>query len=103
MRVIDELDRRGIRVWLMDGTVRAFPKVALSDDTRRFISEHRDELVEIEAQMPMPCINTRGSLVIPHNSPKHYHWWAGGQSLKQTLCEFSEPNGEAASADNDGR
>jgi len=38
-----------------------------------------------------PCINDRGELVIPYDSDPKYHWWAAGQSLRETLRELGAP------------
>lgn len=33
-------------------------------------------------------IDERGCLVIPHDGNPKYHWWADGQSIKETLIEL---------------
>ncbi len=98
MSVLEELTLRGFRVWLMDGKVRIFPRALLTDDVRRLIADNREALVrELEASeagLPMPYINDSGDLVIPFDSPRRYHWWAGGQSVGETLrelCNRHEP------------
>jgi len=35
-----------------------------------------------------PFVTDFGVLVIPYNSAKKYHYWAGGQSVCETLREF---------------
>jgi hypothetical protein len=35
-----------------------------------------------------PYLATEGTLVIPFGSPERYHWWKGGQSIKQTREEL---------------
>jgi len=35
-----------------------------------------------------PFIDTDGGLVIPFASDRKYHWWAGGQSVEETLKEI---------------
>lgn len=39
-----------------------------------------------------PYFNETGDLVIPFNSPLKYHWWAGGNSLKEILEELKPPS-----------
>ena len=39
------------------------------------------------AQLRLPFLSADGTLCIPFDSPKHYHWWKGGQSVGQTLAE----------------
>lgn len=38
----------------------------------------------------LPYLKTDGTLVIPTGSPKRYHWWAGGQSVDETIAEIRE-------------
>jgi len=38
----------------------------------------------------LPHLTEAGDLVIPFNSPERYHWWNGGQSVKETLAELRE-------------
>ncbi|MCP4665924.1 MAG: hypothetical protein GY849_06125 [Deltaproteobacteria bacterium] len=40
----------------------------------------------IEYSSPPSIID--GELRIPHNAPHKYRWWAGGQSIKETLAEL---------------
>lgn len=42
------------------------------------------------ADLPKPYLNQSGALVIPHNGPQRYKWWAGGQSVTETLRELYE-------------
>jgi hypothetical protein len=37
--------------------------------------------------MPKPYLTAGGTLVIPFESDPKYHWWKGGQSVKQTRAE----------------
>jgi predicted glycosyl hydrolase (DUF1957 family) len=36
-----------------------------------------------------PYIDKHGVLVIPFESEKKYHWWAGGQTILKTLSELN--------------
>ena len=98
MTIVNELDRRGIKVWLMGGKVRVFPKLLLTGELKQMVLENRSALVEeltrIEASQPKPFFNRVGDLVIPFNSPQRYHWWAGGQSVKETILEITQIGGE---------
>lgn len=38
-----------------------------------------------------PWIDQKGNLIIPFDSNPKYHYWAGGQSLKETLDELNAP------------
>lgn len=90
---LSALRRRGFKVWLNHGRVCVFPRRLLDDGLRTEIAANRDylaeELTAEEAALPRPYINASGDLVIPSNSPGRYHWWVGGQSVKDTLRELS--------------
>lgn len=47
-----------------------------------------------------PYINQHGHLVIPHDGPRRYRWWQGGQPPSETLRELWEER--AAIAEFDG-
>ena len=85
MGIVDELSRRGVRVWLMGDKVRAFPKSLLTDEVKEIISESRaalvDELTKIEAELPRPYFHRCGDLVIPFNSPQRY---TGGRAVSRS-------------------
>jgi hypothetical protein len=38
----------------------------------------------------MPFLMVDGTLVIPFESPERYHWWKGGQSVRETVAELKE-------------
>lgn len=46
------------------------------------------ELSEADREKPKPYLNKWGDLVIPYNSDSKYWWWAGGQSIGETLKEL---------------
>jgi hypothetical protein len=39
-------------------------------------------------QVRLPYLMPDGTLVIPFNSPEQFHWWKGGQSVKDTKAEI---------------
>lgn len=39
-----------------------------------------------------PYLKNDTELVIPLNSPDKYRWWAGGQSILDTLLELNAPD-----------
>ena len=41
----------------------------------------------LKEAMPRPYLEADGSLVIPFGSDSRYHWWKGGQSVKETEKE----------------
>jgi hypothetical protein len=38
----------------------------------------------------LPHFTADGTLSIPFDSPERYHWWRGGQSVKETIAEILE-------------
>ncbi len=40
---------------------------------------------KVKAAKKLPYINQKGVLVIPFDSEPRYHWWAGGQTILETL------------------
>ncbi len=42
----------------------------------------------IREKRDRPFIDTDGGPVIPFESDSRYHWWAGGQSVEETLKEI---------------
>lgn len=103
MGIVDELSRRGVRTWLVGDRVRAFPKALLTDEVKEIISDNREalvrELTAFDRGLPKPYLHRCGDLVIPFNSPKRYHWWAGGQSVGETIHEISQDDHAQVNAD----
>lgn len=52
------------------------------------LRDHKSEIVSfLKVAMPKPCMEADGGLVIPFESEPHYHWWKGGQGVKETIEE----------------
>jgi hypothetical protein len=51
-----------------------------------------------DADKRLPYLLADGTLVIPFDSPERYHWWKGGQSIRQTVGELKERKELDASA-----
>ncbi|MFT5729258.1 MAG: hypothetical protein ACI8PB_005452 [Desulforhopalus sp.] len=43
---------------------------------------------KMESAEQMPYLKENGELIITSNAPAKYKWWAGGQSVKETLEEL---------------
>jgi hypothetical protein len=67
------------------GTLNVKAPAPLPDGLR---DELRQRKSEVLALLTRPHINSRGELVIPFTSDPKYHWWAGGQSIRETLREL---------------
>ncbi len=46
-----------------------------------------EALAYLKGIMPKPFLEPSGGLVIPFGSAPRYHWWKGGQSVKDTIEE----------------
>ena len=47
---------------------------------------------KVKAVQKMPYIDEHGILVMPFNCNPKYWWWAGGQTIIETLRELNAPN-----------
>jgi len=61
------------------------------EDLRRCKTEILALLVHHQSYPSRPYINRRGELIIPLDCNPRYHWWAGGQSIAETLAELNAP------------
>jgi predicted glycosyl hydrolase (DUF1957 family) len=52
------------------------------------LKEAGSDKVKAVHRQKMPYINDHGVLVVPFDSNPLYHWWAGGQSILETLREL---------------
>jgi hypothetical protein len=43
-----------------------------------------------DAERRLPYLTAAGDLVIPFDSPERYHWWKGGQAIRETRRELLE-------------
>ena len=41
-----------------------------------------------EDPMALPSLDGQGNLVLPINCQKRFRWWAGGQSVRQTMADL---------------
>ncbi|HJP83226.1 MAG TPA: hypothetical protein VJ835_06935 [Fimbriimonadaceae bacterium] len=92
--ILSTIESMGVRVRLHQGKLqvrelqpgaklRAWPEII------RYSNELKTELAQSANRLPY--IDKHKNLVIPFNSPEKYHWWAGGQSISETLMELRVP------------
>ena len=62
------------------------PAGKLTDELREQLRQCKAELLDY---LTRPSINAKGELIIPCDCPPKYRYWAGGQSLAQTLRELN--------------
>ena len=83
------LQRQGFTLQaLPEGKLFVTPANKLTDDLRAEIRQQKDEML---ALLTRPHINSRGELIVPFNSDPRYHWWNGGQPVRETLLELDAP------------
>ena len=89
MELLATLQRQGFNLTpLPEGKLAVKPAEKLTDSLRELIRQHKAEVLGL---LTRPYINDRGELIIPFNCDPRYHWWAGGQSVAQTLAELNAP------------
>jgi predicted glycosyl hydrolase (DUF1957 family) len=55
----------------------------------KILKEAGPNKVKAVHKQKMPYINEHGVLVIPFDCNPKFHWWAGGQSVLETLRELN--------------
>jgi hypothetical protein len=71
------------------GTLKVKAPAPLPDTLR---DELKQRKAEVLALLTRPHINNRGELIVSFAADPRYHWWAGGQSIAQTLAELNAPS-----------
>jgi hypothetical protein len=90
VELISTLQKQGfILTPLPEGKLAVKPADRLTDDLRQSIRQRKAEIVTV---LTRPHINDRGELIIPLTSDPRFHWWAGGQSIAETLQELNAPS-----------
>lgn len=89
LELLQTLERQGFVLALLpEGKLAVKPATRLTDSLREQIRAHKAAVV---ALMTKPYLTPAGELRIPFTADKKYHWWAGGQSLAETLHELNAP------------
>src|SRR5262245_23707193 len=89
VELLTDLQRQGFTlIPLPEGKLAVKPADRLNDELRQHIRECKAEVVNL---LTRPHINDRGELIIPFSADRKYHWWAGGQSIRETLREVGAP------------
>lgn len=84
--LIATLQRQGFTlIPLPEGKLAVKPAARLTDDLRQHIRQCKGEVLTL---LTHPHLNARGELIIPITADGRYHWWAGGQSIRETLLEL---------------
>ena len=89
IELVDALHQQGFTlIPLPEGKLAVRPADRITAELRQHIRQRKTEVV---ALLTRPHINARGELIIPFTADPRYHWWAGGQSIHETLRELSAP------------
>ena len=80
-------DDSRLRIEAPRGSLTSEIKDALTLSKKEIIKELKDT-----QEANKPYIDKYGVLVIPFDSEPKYHWWAGGQTILETLRELRAPN-----------
>jgi hypothetical protein len=89
VELLADLQRQGFSlIPLPERRLIVRPADRLTDSLREQIRQHKAAVLVLLTQ---PHINPQGELIIPFNSDRRYHWWAGGQSIRETLRELNAP------------
>jgi hypothetical protein len=72
------------------GTLKVKARVPLPDTLRDELKQRKAKVITLLASN-RPYIKERAELLIPFNAAPRYHWWAGGQSILDTLRELGAP------------
>src|SRR5262245_13338699 len=89
LELLTHLQRQGFRlIPLPEEKLAVKPAGRLTDDLRQSIQQCKREILTL---LTHPYINTKGELIIPFTADPRFHWWNGGQSIRQTLRELQAP------------
>jgi hypothetical protein len=87
--LVTTLSQQGFTLTPLAGNkIEIHPASRLTPELRESLKQHTAAIVAV---LTRPHINARGELIIPFASDLRYHWWAGGQSIYQTLRELDAP------------
>ena len=91
--LIRKIEKAGGSVRLKDGDrlrIEA-PRGSLTSEIKDALTLSKKEIIkELKdtQEANRPYIDKQGVLVVPFDSEPRYHWWAGGQSVLETLREL---------------
>ncbi len=92
--LITEIEKMGVSIGLdTDGVTLRIeaPKGTLTDDMKSALTVHKKDIVQTlkdTREAYQPYINEQDVLIIPFDSEPRFHWWAGGQTIIETLREL---------------
>jgi len=89
IELLTDLQRQGFTlIPLPDGKLAVKPADRLTEDLRQSIRQCKHEMVNL---LTYPYLTAKGVLIIPLTADRRFHWWNGGQSIRQTLRELNAP------------
>ncbi len=70
------------------GMLKVRAPAPLPEDIQEALRTHKPDILYL---LTHPYLTEKGELRIPFTADPRYHWWAGGQSLAETLAELDAP------------
>jgi len=86
---VRDLEQQGFTLLpLPEGKLAVKPAEKLTDSLRATLKAQKAAVL---ALLTKPHLTSSGELRIPFTADRKYHWWAGGQSIAETLQELNAP------------
>jgi len=90
-RVLQEIEEKKMTPITEDSHLRPCTPSPDRQDQAPTAKSSRTETMRADdktvGRRPLPFLDKDGSLVIPFASDPRYHWWAGGQTVRETERE----------------
>ncbi len=75
-----------------DGKLKVRAPAPLPASLQEALKQRKTEVIALLLDHnngpPRPYLDGNGGLIIPFDADPKYHWWNGGQSLRETLLEL---------------
>lgn len=90
IELLKEAEKSGATLGVVDEDLKGKNLDNLNQKTRRQLRQRKAEIIQL--LQPKPFLKEDCELVIPLTAPDKYRWWAGGQSIFDTLLELDAPD-----------
>ena len=89
---LQTINQCGGNLDMSTGKLSISPKALEIEEIKRAVNILREAGPDkVKAVQKMPYIDEHGILAIPFNCNPRFWWWAGGQSILETLRELRAP------------
>ena len=92
--IVQALENEGLKLSMAGNKIKLAPKALVTRNMIALLREHRQEIIDLllagqeKKPQPLPYLKNESELIIPMDAPDKYKWWAGGQSVLDTLLEL---------------